>query len=90
MNATKYRNTEARCHMISYLADLIRDEGLDGPNVRDVAVSVDWDDHPNEEDWAGPGLQTHRYLLVATELLEESAEDLCQSATEALGWGMLG
>lgn len=89
MNATKYRNTEARRNMVSYLADLIRDEGLDGPDVRDVATSVDWDDHPDSQAWVGPGPQTHQYLLVATGVLEESAEDLCQSATEDLGWGTL-
>lgn len=87
MNATKYRNTEARRHMVSYLADLIRDEGLDGSDVRDVANSVDWDEESDEAllSLLASG-QTHRYLRVATELLEESAEDLCQSATEALGW----
>lgn len=87
MNATKYRNTEARRNMISYLADLIREEGLDGQDVADVATSVDWDESPAEALLSiSAGQQTCAYLLVATVVLEESAEDLCQSATEALGW----
>lgn len=89
MNATLTRIE--RDHMISYLADLIRDEGLDGPDVRDVAGSVDWDESPDCEPlgYLGAGAQTYCYLLVLTELLNESADSLVQSATEALGWGLL-
>lgn len=88
MNATRTR-TE-RDHMVSYLADLIRDEGLDGPDVLDVSMSVDWDEHPDEAVLSlAAGEQTYRYLLVATEVLNESADCLVQSATEALGWGLL-
>lgn len=74
----------ARPHMVSYIADLIRRDCLDGPDVETIACAVDWE---ADQEWVGrAGTDLHAYLLLVQFLLNETAADLVQSAMEALGW----
>jgi hypothetical protein len=73
-----------RAHMVWYLAELVREDNLDGPDLQSVAANVDFEDPDSWYPW--PGEQVRAYLLVTTAYLAESAEDLVASAARALGW----
>lgn len=68
-----------------HLATLIREELLDGEEVRDLADAENAGESPLGFTWAGD--RTYRFLIMACEAFDESGYDLLQSTCETvLGW----
>jgi hypothetical protein len=69
--------------LLDRIADMIRAADLDGPDIHDIAASVD----AGELDYTGAGENLHSYLLDVTDVLDLSASDLLDEATRTvLGW----
>lgn len=74
-----------RTDAVKRIAELVLIEQLDGQDIHDITVAIDWQSDP--ADWTGcAGDRTHSSLLMASILLDESAYDLMQSVTAQLGW----
>jgi hypothetical protein len=67
---------------VSYLADLVREEGLDDQDVADIAASVD----AGEVQYVGRGQQFRVALALAASAVSVSAEFVAGEVVAALGW----
>jgi hypothetical protein len=76
--------TRTRNATIDHIATLITAADITSEDLRDITDQIDNGADPT--DWTGRGEHLHLYLLQATEVLDESAFDLVQSAENQLGW----
>ncbi len=81
---TRTEEYQARKAMVAALATLIREEGIDGPDVHDIACQIELGAAP--DDWTGAGRWTHMFCLSCTDVLIESAFTVLRSAMDELGW----
>lgn len=69
--------------VVDDITTLIREEQLDGPDLHDIAVSVD----DGEDDWSDDaGLLVWSFLRAVTDQFDVSAGFLVSEACVCLGW----